>query len=415
MANAEQLEIIKQGPEVWNKWREEHPEAFVNLFRANLSGANLEYADLRGANLIEASLLQAFLGGANLTGAELNGADLNDAILFSANLTGVNLTGANLSDASLIFANLASANLTGATFSNGDLNSSNLTGANCRDARFLNVSFEEAMLVGAKFVGASFEGANCTKADLREADLRRANFKRANLTETNFTGANLSGANLRSAIFIKTNLENATITGCKIFGLSAWALEGSPKEQSNLIITDDEKPTITVDNLQVAQFIHLLLDNKRVRNVIDTITSKAVLILGRFTAERKAVLDALHTELQERNYLPILFDFDGPTNRDITETVSTLAHMARFVIADITDAKSIPQELQAIVPNLPSVPVKPILLASQSEYGMFEHFKRYPWVLPTYYYQDIQEAISLLPEQVLNPLEAKVKELTGKG
>jgi hypothetical protein len=31
--------------------------------------------------------------------------------------------------------------------------------------------------------------------------------------------------------------------------------------------------------------------------VIDTITSKAVLILGRFTDERKAVLDALREEL----------------------------------------------------------------------------------------------------------------------
>jgi hypothetical protein len=49
--------------------------------------------------------------------------------------------------------------------------------------------------------------------------------------------------------------------------------------------------------------------------VIDTITSKVVLILGRFTPERKSVLDAIRDQLRKRNYLPVLFDFEKPSNR----------------------------------------------------------------------------------------------------
>jgi predicted AAA+ superfamily ATPase len=85
-----------------------------------------------------------------------------------------------------------------------------------------------------------------------------------------------------------------------------------------------------VDNLEVALFIYLLLNNERIRQVIDTITSKAVLMLGRFTSDRKAVLDAIRDELRQRGYLPILFDFEKPAGRDLTESISTLAHMARF-------------------------------------------------------------------------------------
>ena len=109
--------------------------------------------------------------------------------------------------------------------------------------------------------------------------------------------------------------------------------------------------------------------------------------------------------------MPILFDFDKPASRDITETVSTLAHLARFVIADITDAKSIPQELERIVPHLPSVPVQPLLLLSDTEYGMFEHFKRYPWVLPLYRYKDETSLLQSLKENVIEPAEQKAQEL----
>jgi hypothetical protein len=97
---------------------------------------------------------------------------------------------------------------------------------------------------------------------------------------------------------------------------------------------------------------------------------RAALILGRFTEERKPVLEALRQELRRRKYLPILFDFEKPSSCSTDETITLLARMARFVIADISDAKSVLQELRAIVPDLPSVPVQPIILEMQEEPGM---------------------------------------------
>jgi hypothetical protein len=136
--------------------------------------------------------------------------------------------------------------------------------------------------------------------------------------------------------------------------------------------------------------------------------------LGRFTPERKVVLDKIRGELRRRNYSPVLFDFDKPVIRDLTETISTLAHMARFIIADITDAKSISQELMRIVPSLPSVPVQPLLLASQCEYGMFEHLRRFPWVLEPLLYNDLEGLLAMLEERVIASAESEAKELIGK-
>jgi hypothetical protein len=152
--------------------------------------------------------------------------------------------------------------------------------------------------------------------------------------------------------------------------------------------------------------------NQKIREVIDTITSKAVLILGRFTDERKAVLDALREELRKLNYLPILFDFELPERRNVTETVTLLARMARFIIADLTDPSSIPQELQAIIPSV-RVPIQPLLLEGSSLYAMFKDFDPHDfhWVLPVYHYKEPRQLLSTLTENVIGPAEGKVKAL----
>jgi len=411
MANQEHLDILKQGVEIWNQWREEHSD-----IRPDLRDVNLNKASLRRANFSKAILWRANLSNADLHMADLRGVDLTKAVLIGADLSGTDLHEAGLREATfsrpvlnwaIILADphkaqdyLGGANLSGANLSEVDLRNAYLSGANLNKT---NLSF-------AQLIGADCQFVKLNNADLRGADLRFANFNGANLG-----GANLSGSHLDSASLIKTNLEKANLTDCSIHGISVWNVQLKDALQSNLIITPRNEPTITVDNLEIAQFIYLLLNNEKIRDIIDTITSKVVLVLGRFTEERKKVLDALREELRKHNYTPVVFDFEKPASRDLTETVSTLAHLARFVIVDLTDPSSAPHEVATIIPQC-LVPVQPLLLQDETqpryEYAMFHDLRtRYHWVLPTYQYQDISSLLASLKENIIEPAEQKAQEL----
>jgi hypothetical protein len=91
--------------------------------------------------------------------------------------------------------------------------------------------------------------------------------------------------------------------------------------------------------------------------------------------------------------------------------IMLLARMARFVIADISDAKSVLQELQAIVPNSPKLPVQSIIVATQEEPGMFDSFRPYPWFLPTHRYESSAQLCADLDERVIAPADAAVERL----
>ncbi len=210
---------------------------------------------------------------------------------------------------------------------------------------------------------------------------------------------------------MNANLRDFDLTGAHVYGVSAWGVELERTKQQNLVVTPAYEPAITVDNIELAQFVYPMLHNEKIRDIIDTVTSKTVLILGRFTDERKAVLDALREELRKRDYLPILFDFDKPGSKDLTGTVTTLANMVRFIVADGTDPKSIPHELATVTPTT-IVPVNPILLASEREYAMFADLqRRYHWVLPTHRYESQEQLIADLDLCVIRPAAEKAEEL----
>lgn len=372
MSNPEHLAILRQGSATWNAWRRDHPAVLPDLsdeILPELPELSFLHADLHGANLRSVTLLNPNFNGANLRRAILTEATFIDPLLIEAD------------------------------FSFADLRGASAINAQARFARFNH----------AKCQGLSLHGADLWKAEFRYADLRESDLTNTHMLQTDFSRADLSGS--------------------YVYGVAAWDVVLTEARQDSLVISEvtdiggdgneangmftTRDPRITVDNLEVAQFIHLLLRNDRIRRVIDSITSKVVLILGRFTPDRKAVLDGIREELRRRDWVPILFDFDKPTQRDFTETIVTLAGMARFVVADISNPSSSPLELQATVPNY-MIPFVTILQKGERPFSMFRDLKaKYgDWVLDVLEYDSVENLRLAFESAIIAPALEKHAELT---
>lgn len=409
MANPEHLKILKQGVEVWNKWREENPEVRPDLSEEDFNRENLIQVNFCFTNLSRTDLSRTNLFMAKLVAANVEGTSLRKSDLTAADLRVVDFSKTDLRDTVFHSAKLTDSNFRGAYLLRADLSGQNLRGL---DFSMANLSYSK--LKRADVSNAYFEGTNFEGADLEGINAEEAKFKGARFIRTKLIKANLIRASLFSATIVETDLSFANLEKAFIYGISAWDIKKDGLIQKDLIITPPGEPEITVDDLEVAQFIYLMLNNEKIRDVIETITSKAVLILGRFTPERKAVLDALKDELRRRNYLPIVFDFENAGNKSVDETVNLLARMSRFVVADITDAKSIPQELRGIVPDNPTIPIVPLIWKEQREYGMFDFFRGFPWVLNLHEYESPEILLENIIPAIITPAEQKVAELRRK-
>ena len=349
--DARLVEIVRtQDPAAIQSWRNDNPDKRLDLRKATLASLNLSGMNFSGADLSRADLQNTDLSHADLSNADLTQADLSAYDPPACNLSHADLKGANLECANLWRANLSHANLT----------------------------------------GANLEGATAWHADLSHADL--------------------IGANLSRTCLVDTDLRGVKLRNCRVYGASVWKANLEGAEQTNLIIDPFGGPIITIENLELAQFIYLLMENERIRHAIDTMTLKVVLLLGRFSKERKEVLDAIREQLRRMDRVPVLFDFEKPASKDLTGTVETLAGMARFIIADITDPSSVPHELASIVPRLRKTPVLPLRLAGTRSYSVFEDLSVYPWVIKTYEYQDSPSLISGL-EAVISPADRMADQL----
>ena len=391
MADEFQLAVLRDGVRGWNLWRKAHPEIAIDLSKADLQKAELWEVDLHEAQLHGANLCAAQLYRADLHGAHLHRAQLYRAYLSGADLRGVDLSEANLRKANLVGADLSTANLIAADLSEVDL--------------------READVHEGYLSGASLCQADATGAVLCAANLCNAVLCGANLTRADLSGADLSGADLSDALCVDTVFVQTTLSGCRVHGTTTRHVNVDGAVQEALCITPYEQPAICVDQLEVAQFISLMLNHQHIRDVVQAFISRFVLIVGCFSVERQVVLDALCAELRRQEYAPVVMNFESPASGSLTEMVSTLAQMARFLIVDLTDVMNLPQEVVNIVPTLSSVTVQPLMEEGGIGPIWLQEWQQAPRILDLYCYPDLDGLEASVKECVIDPAELRVRAL----
>ena len=235
MTNYMQLEILKEGVAVWNKWRKENPQSKIEFMRADLQranlrgasliGVNLSGADLRDANLSETYFHEANLSGANLSGAnlsqaDLRGSDLTRALLIEANLRRTNLFHTNLKGTNLGFADLHGATLNSANLRETNLSGTSLVETDIGDTVFARIDLSETD--GLEHVTHSFPSVVSTDT---------IKLSKGKIPEIFLRGCGLSDADVEYAKLADPDLSNEEINKIlyRIYDLRATqALQISP-------------------------------------------------------------------------------------------------------------------------------------------------------------------------------------------
>ncbi len=158
----------------------------------------------------------------------------------------------------------------------------------------------------------------------------------------------------------------------------------------------------------------LELDGMNFAEIMSELTKRRVLILGRFTGRRLKILEAIkaHLAAHPQGYQPELFTSRKPDARDLVESIVGFASLSRFIIADLSEARSIQSELQAIVPQFPSVPVAPVINQTGRAYATFDTILRRENVLqPIRRYRDLPDLLAKLDETILPEAEARLARI----
>ena len=145
MANPKHLKILKQGIEVWNKWRETKAGIAPNLSGVNLKGKILSGINFSNTNLFRADFSDAICRDSNLEDAQMKGVNIAFCDFSNANFRRANLTGAQLFFGNFTRVNFRAAHLQSVTFAGAEVGHANFEKAVMADTTFSNTDLSQAL------------------------------------------------------------------------------------------------------------------------------------------------------------------------------------------------------------------------------------------------------------------------------
>ena len=356
----------------------------TDFYGATLENVVFSSSSLNNANFCESTIIKCKLNKSNLFRVQLNDAsiedtDFSDSCLIQSNLNHLDAINNKFNKANLSDSSIYDSRISG-IFNSTIIINSVLMMTYFSDSNFIKVRLNDTNLNESHFQDCSFNDSDLTMVDFKNAKILNVMFKKCYMNNINFFCADLSGSQFINSSMDFVQLSNSIVDdtsfiNCSVYGAAIWNLQGRTKQESNIKITiPTSSNQISVDGIETAQFFNMIVENAKISKMLDVASSKVVLILGRFTPERKKILDALKKLLLSSDYIPILFDFDCPELKTTQETINILAGLSHYILADVTEATSTLQEIQSIVGDFPTITIIPIIEKGNRWPSMWDSF-----------------------------------------
>lgn len=218
MADQRHVDLVRQGADATNKWRERKSNLALDLSGADFSNTDLSHINLAGCNLDHSDFSSCTLKNAIFSRATLRSAIFTSVNAFSSDFSSCNLQDADFSYSNCTKAGFASTCIAGTNFTEAILSDSELS--NCySDVSSQGLDNENpAIFTKANLSHSRFPSAKISNSKLDFAVASHCNFGSCDLAGSDLTHANLQFASFDGTKAMNCNLAFSDFKECRVHG-----------------------------------------------------------------------------------------------------------------------------------------------------------------------------------------------------